>query len=159
MEFSHVLGKQMNWNGMITFRGIVVPSRQLRSRPRAIIFLMRVVISAALLGVTPRTKGFFVAWCWEREWRSFNGDRVWCGAWNEILSRFHPTRLLTPPSIKTELRPNYHNSWCTLSTYWVLKWSSRQERKEESTFCSICSRKLRPWGNTHPINSAAKVLC
>ena len=59
MEFSHVLGKQMNWNGMITFRGIVVPSRQLRSRPRAIIFLMRVVISAALLGVTPRTIGFF----------------------------------------------------------------------------------------------------
>ena len=54
-----MLGKQMNWNGMITFRGIVVPSRQLRSRPRAIIFLMRVVISAALLGVTPRTKGFF----------------------------------------------------------------------------------------------------
>ena len=59
MEFSHVLGKQMNWNGMITFRGIVVPSRQLRSRTRAIILLMRVVISAALLGVTPRTIGFF----------------------------------------------------------------------------------------------------
>ena len=59
MEFSHVLGKQMNGDGMISFRGVVVPARQLGSGPSAIIFLMWVIISAALLGVTPRTIGYF----------------------------------------------------------------------------------------------------
>ena len=55
-----MLGKQMNGDGMISFRGVVVPARQLGSGPSAIIFLMRVIISAALLGVTPRTIGYFL---------------------------------------------------------------------------------------------------
>ena len=54
-----MLGKQMNGDGMISFRGVVVPARQLGSGPSAIIFLMWVIISAALLGVTPRTIGYF----------------------------------------------------------------------------------------------------